>query len=1247
MLSSADSKRLLINPQAAAIAEQEECEARAFNAGIEQLKRQATHGRGDHPHDDEASSHSSHSSHSSYAARHGMAGVRPPAPILPPLFQVISTLAFLFAIQALGLYFFTKGFLLTRIELDGVSTCPPTPSFETGADESIECTLPPRYGRSLIFVVDALRYDFIAPGPGTAEEGSASWPYDPQVHAVVTTVDTLLHNEPRNALVAHFVADPPTTTLQRLKALMTGVLPTFIDAGANFGATEIAEDNLLAQHRRKLLTSTVTASSPNATVTHVGMGFMGDDTWMSVFPSAFDSGWTWPYDSFNVEDLDTVDAGVKAHLQHFLQAPNATMKDWRLLVAHNLGLDHAGHRYGPSHPELTRKLTELNDQLAFILEHLPDDALFILMGDHGMDAHGDHGGDGELETGAALLIYSKKAWQAADEGDATTRFLQRRRANLVTRHSEYAQELDSEPLYRPFRPLAPPSNATTSSVRPSPPLHRSIPQIDFVPSFALLHGLPIPFNSLGTVIPELFPGDLFLRALRANAHQIKRYLVQYESKSPDFKRFREELHEAWSKAVATDKQRSAGADDGLTREAHEDAAIDAYYAFNRLALARAKQVWARFDFAFMGAGLLLLATSIVAALRLQSALAVVVWEDASGYVAHPAVTTAQSPATALERVGMRVRRAAIVGLRAGTPIGIALAAGLWAAQRQGAVQVDLNIYGAPLVLASIALTATAASILSSSATAIKSSCVPSFSTAITILLIMLHAASIGSNSFLVWEDRATGWLLQTVLLLRGVRAMRAPTTVARAKMGVLVAIAMIATRAMISIRVCREEQAPNCETTFYAQRLTSTSAGDSPSPAGLGGNAAEGSTTVNSLLSSVLAYASAYLLPHAAQLLLTVVQSNTKLMKLFFSWIIRPSLMMGSGYWMLDTLLTQEWVHSNDKRVIGLATWGKLALARSTLCFLLSCIIIIWPSSPLPLELKVEDANGAQTQGPSPAPPVQQHVNSGPKQRATIVGLRNVMGSSYLILFFFIFGLQYLVAQPMGQVAASLSLLALLCLVDIGASEAILSHTPQSLTPSDAVAGAAARQDAPPSPAGPLQILSLALLGHLTFFSTGHQAVLPSIQWRTAFVGYRQVTQPFSGMLVALNSFGPLTILPGLSIPLVVMWQQAPRPRGASAAPMPTMNYLLRAGLLLLVWQSCMTLASCVFAAGFRRHLMLFKIWAPRFMLAGVSLVGVHIMLILGILAAGIIMSKTAQTLGTDFACVQEPQAKSTPAEAN
>lgn len=109
---------------------------------------------------------------------------------------------------------------------------------------------------------------------------------------------------------------------------------------------------------------------------------MGDDTWTGLYPRRFVR--SFPYPSFNVWDLDTVDDGVLAHLYNEMD-----FDDWKLIVAHFLGVDHCGHRYGPSHPEMSRKLTQMNDVIEKVIKRLDDDTVLFVIGDHGMTSTGN------------------------------------------------------------------------------------------------------------------------------------------------------------------------------------------------------------------------------------------------------------------------------------------------------------------------------------------------------------------------------------------------------------------------------------------------------------------------------------------------------------------------------------------------------------------------------------------------------------------------------------------------------------------------------------------------------------------------------------------------------------------------------------------------------------------------------------------------------------------------------------------
>lgn len=137
-------------------------------------------------------------------------------------------LSLIFIVHLAGIYLFTSGFLLTRHSLPDFTQCP---------DNS--CTLPPTHQRALLLIIDALRFDFISPDPPT--------PPSPFHHNILTLPRELTAAHPRHSFLFNAYSDPPTATLQRIKALTTGSLPTFIDIGNNFGGSSIAEDSIMKQ----------------------------------------------------------------------------------------------------------------------------------------------------------------------------------------------------------------------------------------------------------------------------------------------------------------------------------------------------------------------------------------------------------------------------------------------------------------------------------------------------------------------------------------------------------------------------------------------------------------------------------------------------------------------------------------------------------------------------------------------------------------------------------------------------------------------------------------------------------------------------------------------------------------------------------------------------------------------------------------------------------------------------------------
>ena len=97
-----------------------------------------------------------------------------------------------------------------------------------------------------------------------------------------------------------------------IKALMSGTLPTFIDAGANFDSYIIDDDSLIKQ-----------AHAHNKSVV-----VLGDDTWLSLFEAhtiAFER----TYPSFNIKDLDTNDINVDRELMAILKPTKAVSSFFR------------------------------------------------------------------------------------------------------------------------------------------------------------------------------------------------------------------------------------------------------------------------------------------------------------------------------------------------------------------------------------------------------------------------------------------------------------------------------------------------------------------------------------------------------------------------------------------------------------------------------------------------------------------------------------------------------------------------------------------------------------------------------------------------------------------------------------------------------------------------------------------------------------------------------------------------------
>lgn len=161
-----------------------------------------------------------------------------------------------------AIHMFGQGFLLSRKTLNDISECLPLNAFDCEGRKvntnktHVSCSEEVKIRKILLkssapmiclqnrnkvvfLLVDALRYDFTEYN----DTNTDAMPYQNKL----PIINSVLKSSPKSSRLFRFMADPPTTTLQRLKALMTGSLPTFIDASSNFAAMELQEDNIIDQ----------------------------------------------------------------------------------------------------------------------------------------------------------------------------------------------------------------------------------------------------------------------------------------------------------------------------------------------------------------------------------------------------------------------------------------------------------------------------------------------------------------------------------------------------------------------------------------------------------------------------------------------------------------------------------------------------------------------------------------------------------------------------------------------------------------------------------------------------------------------------------------------------------------------------------------------------------------------------------------------------------------------------------------
>ncbi|KAL1877430.1 mannose-ethanolamine phosphotransferase gpi13 [Diaporthe australafricana] len=972
-------------------------------------------------------------------------------------------------IHVIGIAYFTSGFLLTRLVLDEKSSCDSNPVDLTDGKHigilsdwkgrgTVDggCWHPKTFDKAVVVLIDALRYDFTVPIEDDAEFHNAF----PFLHETAV-------KSPNNAFLRPFIADPPTTTLQRLKGLTTGTLPTFMEMGSNFAGNAIEEDNLLTQLR-----------DAGKKIVH-----LGDDTWDALFPGYFESNISRSYDSFNVWDLHSVDNGVLEHIFPLLQADRK--EDWDLLIGHLLGVDHAGHRYGPAHAAMTAKLRQMDDFIKNLVETIDDDTLLIVMGDHGMDPKGDHGGESDDEVEAALWMYSKKA------------------------------------VFGRTKPefVVPPATAKT----------RPVNQIDLVPTLALLLGIPIPYNNLGTPIEEAFAGkkgdswNSLASAARVTAAGINRYQASYFAA-----RGLEQTSEAGTPAALFSNAEKVLQDD--TKGKSRALVYTAFMDYQAETLRIYKSLWARFDVPSMLIGLVITGLGVVA-------LVLYVTKDEDDDFAALDNLELDIAERKLEAEGIEVDSevpsyqtqqktvalAAVTGAVPGAILGVAYAA-LTHAQDYRLGAAGAGIASTVLVVGTLLRTSFVLPIPSS------------FWGWMAAVFTISQSIGFASNSYTIWEDSILLFFTTTFGLASALASLNIEKLADRYFAVYHSVLFVLLGRAVSFSKLCRDEQYPYCMTTYYASSASSTSA-----------------TWHLAIPFSVFA-----ILPSIIRAYYIPTRSYNGLAPTWIGYALRAALFLSAVYWTMDTADNENWatgLSEGTLKIFSVYT-AQLALAIAVVA---GTTAFIW--APPCISILTTSTNAKRAQ-------------------IAVLGYANANGARYLFLPLNIMAACIIVSKPMGGGAMAIMMWQVLSLMEILDLNELTGET-----------------------IGPIM---LGLLGNFHFFKTGHQAVLSSIQWDAAFIPLFSIRYPWTPLLVVLNTYAG-QILAAASVPLVVLWKTGPKRKGV-------LESVSRALGVFVSYYAVESLATMAWAGWLRRHLMLYRVFNPRFMMAAmvlliVDLVGILITL--------------------------------------
>lgn len=352
----------------------------------------------------------------------------------------------------------------------------------------------------------------------------------------------------------------------------------------------------------------------------------------------------------------------------------------------------------------------------------------------------------------------------------------------------------------------------------------------------------------------------------------------------------------------------------------------------------------------------------------------------------------------------------------------------------------------------------------------------------------------------------------------------------------------------------------------------------------------------------------------------------------------RISLLLIAIFWTLDAADDGEWLHVKEGTLKTIRVYiAQLVLVISAGA---GTATFAWQGP----NIGINTFTPRRKPLPKPTTPAKPQTDVSidvsaaamelPRPQIVVQGTSNLYGAHFTMLPFTVILTPLLLLQkPMGQAVLALTTISILSLLEL----LHLLRKTYSTTKAD--------------PSLSLGATILALLGQFCYFKTGHQAALSSIQWTAAYIPLHTLRYPWSPILIVLNTFAG-QILCAAAVPCLVFWRRPYKFSGKSSAstidhstifappsartavsqgsaklsgditgrnaapPEPDrrdaerrviLSELAKAHLMHMIVYSTINLATTVFAGHLRRHLMLYRVFCPRWMLGGAGLVIVEL----------------------------------------